>query len=647
MSTSIAEQIQHLAENYRWAWHTPTQRLFAAAAGSAFGRFRGNPYAWLRRVGVEEAARRITDGGLREELQSVYDDFRTYMDAPHSSAPPVAYFCFEYGLHETLPIYAGGLGILAGDHVKEASDQGIDFIALGFLYPDGYLAQGVDARGQQLSDSAQLERRDHPLTKVDLTLAVTMPGGVVFADVYELKVGRSRLFLLDTEIDRNTDPNLRSLCRRLYGGNSTTRLRQELLLGVGGVRLLNHLGLLDRVLHLNEGHCAFALAEAVRLKEPGLGGRDAAIAHIKSTSVFTTHTPVPAGHDRFDAQLAGEHLAATFNGDERFIEWVRDQGWEEGTQRGAICMTVLALNLSGSCNGVSAIHGRVSRNMWGREIGHVTNGVHVPSWVAHEIRTRAQDESLWEIRRQLRTRLVSKVRAKLFALSPAVRTGTPERLSPDVLTVGFARRFAPYKRATLLLEQRDRLARILNNPDRPVQILYAGKAHPADRTGQELMRLIVEAARDEKLGGRIHFVPDYDMEVGRLLVQGCDVWLNTPRRPLEASGTSGQKAAMNGGLNLSVPDGWWPEGYDGENGWVIAPDIGEVDASKQDEADIESVLHQLEHVVAPAFYDQDANGVSASWLARMERSIDTITPHFSAERMLQDYVADYYRPAWK
>jgi alpha-glucan phosphorylase-like protein len=647
VTTSTTERIRELAENYRWAWHAPTQRLFAAAAGSAFSQVRGNPYAWLRRVGLEEAGRRIDQAGLHDQLSEVYDDFRQYMDAPHSSAPPVAYFCFEYGLHETLPIYAGGLGILAGDHVKEASDQGIDFVALGFLYPDGYLAQGVDARGQQLSDSAQLERRDHPLTKLDYNVSVTMPGGIVFADVYELKVGRSRLFLLDTDTERNSDPNLRNLCRRLYGGDSTTRLRQELLLGVGGMRLLNHLGLSERVLHLNEGHCAFALAEAVRVRTLESGDKDKVVDHIRGTSVFTTHTPVPAGHDRFDAQSAGEHLAATFNGDERFIEWVRDLGWEEGTQRGAICMTVLALNLSGACNGVSAIHGRVSRNMWGREIGHVTNGVHVPSWVATEITERSSSDCLWSIRRELRSRLLTKVRSRLLGMSPAVRTGTPSTLSPDVLTVGFARRFAPYKRATLLLQQRERLARILNHSERPIQILYAGKAHPADRTGQELMRLIVEAARDESLGGRIHFIPDYDMEVGRLLVQGCDVWLNTPRRPLEASGTSGQKAAMNGGLNLSVPDGWWPEGYDGENGWVIAPEIGEADAATQDAADIESVLHHLEHVVAPAFYDQNEAGISETWLARMSRSIETITPHFSAERMLQDYVADYYRKAWK
>ena len=638
--SSIIRDLRELACNVRWSWHTPTQRVFERADRAGFEAAHRNPFAWLRRTGIDRAAEQFArDPALREELRAVVVDLRADLAAPASTEPRVAYFCFEYGLHESLAIYAGGLGILAGDHVKEASDQRLDLVAVGLYYPDGYLSQDVDPHGWQVAHPAHNDRCDHPLFRRPETVTVHLPGGELHADVWELRVGRTRLFLLDPDVERNTDPALRHLCRRLYQADSTTRLRQELLLGVGGLRLLRMLGEDHRVLHLNEGHCAFALAEAVREEAGASGDWDLAAEAVRRRSVFTTHTPVAAGHDRFDAWQCQPHLEAAF-GDERFAAWVQAQGVEPGRDTGALCMTVLALNLAARRNAVSEIHGHVSRAMWhGWEIGHVTNGVHASTWVADEIRARPAD--LGPVRRILRGRLVDLCKARFEAMPAERRTGTPECLRDDILTIGFARRFAPYKRATLLFSAIDRLARILTHPDRPVQILYAGKAHPADRAGQELMRTVIAAARDPRLRGHVHFIPDYDIAVGRALVQGCDVWLNTPRRPLEASGTSGQKAGMNGCLNASVGDGWWPEGYDGFNGWVVGEGVDpHAPDAVQDAADVASVFDLIEHTIAPLFY-----APGDGWLAASRRSIETLTGKFSATRMLHDYIAEYYRPA--
>ncbi|MBT9556890.1 MAG: alpha-glucan family phosphorylase [Myxococcales bacterium] len=643
--------IRSLAGNYRWSWHTPTRQLFVKADPAGMHAARNSPWAWLRRVGEGGAVDAFRKAELESAVVVESLALRTELDRPFAeTAPKVAYFCFEFGIHETLPIYAGGLGILAGDHLKACSDAGVDCVAFGLFYPEGYLAQGLDAQGRQVADIAAIDRADQPMRKLPEGVVVGMPGGAVHADVYELRVGRTRLYLLDTDNERNTDPALRALCRRLYGGDPTVRIRQEILLGIGGIRLLQRLGLGDRVLHLNEGHCAFALAEAVRLEEVRSKDRAAAVASVRARSVFTTHTPVPAGHDRFDAVLASEHLTAAFGGESEFVDFVQRHGFESGTSPGSVCMTVLALELTGRCNGVSAIHGRVSREMWHRPIGHVTNGVHVPTWVAPQVVALTSNSSLAEVgavRLQLRRRLVRHVRERLLAMPAQNRTGNPDLLGDECLTIGFARRFAPYKRATLLLGAVERLAKLLTDSARPMQILYAGKAHPADKNGQELIRLVIEAVRDPRFGGRVHFVPDYDMEMGRLLVQGCDIWLNTPRRPLEASGTSGQKAGMNGCLNVSVPDGWWPESYDGHNGWVIGADVGEVDAATQDAKDLHSMLDVLEKEVIPTFYGGEQPGRGDGWLSRVRRSMETVTLAFSAERMIGDYTRDYYLPAYK
>lgn len=638
--------IRTLASNYRWSWHSPTQQLFERADPAGLYTARGNPWAWLRRLGEAGAVDAFRRAELESSAAAEAEALQAELARP-AQGPKLAYFCMEFGVHETLPIYAGGLGILAGDHLKACSDAGIDCVAFGFLYGEGYLTQGIDAQGRQLADAALLDRADHPMRKLPEVVTVGMPGGVVQANVYELNVGRSRLFLFDTDVPANTDPALRALCRRLYGGDSMTRLRQELLLGIGGVRILQRLGLNDRLLHLNEGHCAFALAESVRLEALRCKSLTQAVETVRARTLFTTHTPVPAGHDRFDPVLSAEHLSAAFGDDSAFVDFVQRQSFETGTSPGSVCMTVLALNLAGRCNGVSAIHGRVSREMWRRPIGHITNGVHVPSWVAPALQVRPLPADLASVRLQLRRRLITFVRQRLLQTPAYARTGNPDRLRDDVLTVGFARRFAPYKRATLLLDAESALERIASNTDRPVQILYAGKAHPADRAGQELIRNVIEAVKDPRFHGAIHFIPDYDMEVGRLLVQGCDVWLNNPRRPLEASGTSGQKAGMNGCLNLSVPDGWWPESYDGENGWVIGPDVGEVDAAKQDEGDLESLLQVLESEVIPMFYDEAGPGRGERWLSRVKRSVETVSADFSAERMVEDYRREYYAPAWE
>lgn len=639
----LIDDIRTLAANYRWSWHPPTQELFATAGGEDFEAKQRNPWSWLVTVGDAAAVAAVESAGLAKRCGELVADLDAYMSAPSSSEPAVAYFCMEFGMHESFPIYSGGLGILAGDHVKTASDLRLDFVALGMLYPDGYLAQGVDAEGRQVSASAGLVRSDHALTKLSYTVTVGTPEGPLHADVWELQVGRTRLFLLDPDVERNEVPALRNLCRRLYGGDRTTRIRQELLLGIGGMRLLIDLELSNRVLHLNEGHCAFALAEAVRSLAVDGELNDAAET-VTARTVFTTHTPVPAGHDRFSPTLARQHLMAAFEDDEALVAWIQRKSAEAGATAGSVCMTVLALNLSARCNGVSAIHGRVSGDMWdGYPIGHVTNGVHLGTWVSPLILERRPGE-LGAVRRRLRSRLVTFVRRRLEAMPKASRTGTPDALRDDILTIGFARRFAPYKRATLLLADTEQLASLLLDPERPVQILYAGKAHPADRSGQELMRLIIEAARNPVFGGRIHFVPNYDIHVGRLMVQGCDVWLNTPRRPLEASGTSGQKAAMNGCLNLSVGDGWWPEGYDGHNGWIVGPDTGSVAPAYQDAEDVTSVFELLSDQVIPLFYDREGPD-SPGWLAAVDRSIETITPKFSSARMLSDYIEGYYRPA--
>jgi starch phosphorylase len=507
-----------------------------------------------------------------------------------------AYFCLEFGLDESLPIYSGGLGVLAGDHLKAASDLGIPLVGVGLLYRDGYFRQRLDGSGRQVEDAQPFDPEAAGLVREAVTVEVELDGETIEAAVWRAEVGRVPLYLLDAE----------GITDSLYGGDREHRIRQELLVGVGGVRALAALGLEPTVFHMNEGHSAFLALERIRALVADGVPRDEAVERVRSSTVFTTHTPVPAGNEVFETGLVRRYLGRLAGecgfAEDELLALGRVGDEEE------FGLTPLALRLSAHANAVSELHGEVAREMWGplgAHIGHVTNGVHPGTWVAPELADRAGDtDHLWRVHIQCKSRL-------------AERTG----LDPDTLTIGFARRFATYKRAGLVFSDVERLLAL------PVQVIVAGKAHPADEAGKDLMQSVTSLGRD-----RVVFLEDYDMGVARLLVQGCDVWLNTPRRPLEASGTSGMKAAMNGVLNLSVLDGWWAEGYEPDVGWAIA--------GEDDEADAEELYRLLESEVVPTFYENRER-----WIEMMKASIDRLSPRFSMHRVLVDYAERYYLPA--
>ncbi len=605
---------------------------------------------------------------------------------------PVAYFSAEFGLHESLPIYSGGLGVLAGDHVKSASDLDIPLVGVGLFYGQGYFRQWLDGTGWQHEEYLPTDVSQLPMEPAigkngePVTIHIETRGASIAAKVWRVKVGRIDLLLLDSNVDGNT-PEDRELTSRLYGGDGRVRVRQELLLGVGGFRALKAMGITPGVLHLNEGHSGFAVLEAIRcrMEEEGVGF-DQALPHVSREVVFTTHTPVPAGHDRFNAGLIEEHFGplreALGLSHDSFMGLGREH---PGNPNEEFCMTVLGLRLSRRANAVSALHGEVSRAMWtglypGKledqvPIGHITNGVHVPSWLApqmfrlydrhlgigwheHSGESRiwegietVDDGELWETHLSLKSRLLEFVRRR--AKEQAERRGeSPETLqrlnrvlSPDALTVGFARRFATYKRANLLLADIEKLITMVNDPNRPIQFVFAGKAHPRDEPGKRVLQQIAELMRDPKFADKFVFVEDYDINVGRLFVQGVDVWLNNPRRPLEASGTSGQKVVLNGGLNLSVLDGWWAEAYDGMNGFAIGNGRTHSDMQVHDTRDGEDLYRVLREEVVPLFYQRDQDGLPRGWIKRMKRTIRTLGWRFNANRMVMDYTSKCYVPA--
>jgi starch phosphorylase len=606
-------------------------------------------------------------------------------------ARPVAYFSAEFGIHESLPIYSGGLGILAGDHIKSASDLGIPLVGVGLYYDQGYFRQRLDREGWQHEDYLNVDHRSLPMRAalsngVPITISVETRTGTIAARVWQLSIGRTMLLLLDSNVEGN-QPEDRELTARLYGGDDRVRIRQELLLGVGGVRALATLGIAPGVLHLHEGHSAFAALELVRQRTV-VEGIDAweAVRRVAAQVVFTTHTPVPAGHDRFSPALVDEHLGPLRESlgmdRERFLGLGRVNEHDHGE---SFCMTVLALKISHRANAVSSLHGQVSRAMWRSlypdraedrvPIGHITNGVHVPSWLAPQMRqvydrhlgpnwiTRASDATLWdridgiddgelwETHQALKVQLIETVRRR--AAQQAERRGDPpetvallrKALSFDALTIGFARRFATYKRATLMMRDLETFAAIVTNPTMPVQLVFAGKSHPHDGPGKALLREIAQMARDARFAGKLVFVEDYDINVGRHLVHGVDVWINNPRRPLEACGTSGQKIVLNGGLNLSILDGWWAEAYDGLNGFAIGMGETHTSAEVHDSRDSESLLSVLRDVVVPLYYDRDRDGLPREWIARVKRAIRTLGWRFSADRMVKDYLLKTYIPA--
>ncbi|HEX9944688.1 MAG TPA: alpha-glucan family phosphorylase [Thermoanaerobaculia bacterium] len=691
------EKLRELAQNLWWSWQPDIRAIFRELDPETWRAVYHNPVALLQRVEPGEIYRRVNDLEMQTRINQAHRRLQGYLGGGESwglthagpiLARPVAYFSAEFGIHQSLPIYSGGLGVLAGDHLKSMSDLGAPVVGVGLLYHQGYVHQWLDENGWQQDLYEPIAAAELPCEPVPggdggpARFRVELPGRDVVLRLWRVRVGRSDLLLLDARDEANSAGD-QALTARLYGGDQEMRIQQEVLLGVGGHRALGVVGVRPSVLHLNEGHSAFALLERAReiVERQGVTAA-AALREVAAMSVFTTHTPVEAGHDRFHCDLASRHLGPLARGLGLPIEEVLALGTERTEDPDAtFCPTVLALKLTRRANGVSALHGRVTRKMWqslypGKAeeevpIGHVTNGIHVRTWLAadmHDLLVRhlgprwldriadpdlwtAVDRipaaELWEVQQVLKARLLAFARRRLAERRQRLGFPEPERepLDPEALTLGFARRFATYKRADLLFHDLDRLARLANDPERPLQIVYAGKAHPRDDEGKALAQRVANLEKDPRFTGRVAFIENYSMHVGRQLVQGVDVWLNTPRRPLEACGTSGQKCILNGVLNCSILDGWWAEAYDGGNGFAIGG--GEVHANPevQDERDAQALFDTLEREVVPLYYERDALGIPRGWIGRVKRAIRTLAWRYNADRMVMDYVRQCYLPA--
>jgi starch phosphorylase len=697
----VQERLWALARNVWWSWDHDCISLFRDLNPTRWRQLNHNPISLLSEIPLAEIERRAAELVLHSRINYVHRRQQEYLNADRTWGAanagvlrprPVAYFSAEFGLHESLPIYSGGLGVLAGDHIKSASDLDIPLIGIGLFYGQGYFLQRLDQSGWQQEEYLQTDVSQLPMEPAigengePVVVEIATRGAAIRAKVWRVKVGRINLLLLDSNVAGNA-PEDRETTSRLYGGDARTRIRQELLLGVGGFRALKAMGISPGVLHLNEGHSGFAVFEAIRSRmvEEGIDFNTAA-SQIPREVIFTTHTPVPAGHDRFSPDLIEEHLGPLREqlgiSHENLMGFGREFPTDHGEQ---FCMTVLGLKLARRVNAVSSLHGEVSRAMWkclypGRPedavpIGHITNGVHVPSWLAPQMcrlydrhlgvgwqsnsgssKTweeieNVDDGELWETHLSLKAQLLEFVRSR--AWEQAKRRDEPKEtlnkllkvLSPDALTIGFARRFATYKRANLLLADMHRLAAMVNDPKRPVQFVFAGKAHPHDEPGKKVLQQVAEMMRNAEFANKFVFVEDYDINVGRYLVQGVDVWLNNPRRPLEASGTSGQKVVLNGGLNLSVLDGWWAEAYDGLNGFAIGGGRTHSNFNVHDTRDGEDLYRVLRDELIPLFYQRDQDGLPRGWIKRMKRTIRTLGWRFNADRMVMDYVLKGYIPA--
>ena len=695
------ERLWALARNAWWSWDHDTSSLFRDLDPVRWRALNHNPVSLLSGIPLETMENRARELVLHSRINYAYRRQREYLDADRTWGArhagilrprPVAYFSAEFGLHVSIPEYSGGLGILAGDHIKSASDLGIPLVGVGLFYGQGYFRQRLDNNGWQEEEYLQTDVSQLPMELAiapsgePIVVQIETRSGTIRAKVWRMKVGRCDLLLLDTNVEGNA-PEDREVTSRLYGGDGRTRIRQELLLGVGGFRALRAMGITPGVLHLNEGHSGFAVLEAIRarMQEEGLSF-ERAVGRVSREVVFTTHTPVPAGHDRFNVDLVEEHLGPLRESLGLSLDALMKLGRENpANQYEEFCMTVLGLKLSRRANAVSALHGEVSRAMWtglypGKSedevpIGHITNGVHVPSWLApqmfrlydrhlgtgwHEHSAdqkiwerieNVDDGELWETHLSLKSRLIEFVRDR--AVEQAQRRGeSPQSLqrlsrvlSPDALTFGFARRFATYKRANLILADIEKLAVMVTDPQRPVQFVFAGKAHPRDDPGKRVLQQIAQLMRDRQFAEKFVFVEDYDINVGRHFVQGVDVWLNNPRRPLEASGTSGQKVVLNGGLNLSVLDGWWAEAYDGLNGFAIGSGRTHSNMDVHDTRDGEDLYRTLRDEVIPLYYQRDSDGLPRGWIKRMKRTIRTLGWRFNADRMVMDYTLKCYVPA--
>src|ERR1700688_1776773 len=695
------ERLWALARNLWWSWDQDAVSLFRDLDPLRWRQLNQNPISLLAEFPLAKLEARATELVLHSRINYAYRRLQEYLQADRTWGAryagvlrprPVAYFSAEFGIHESLPVYSGGLGVLSGDHIKSASDLAIPLVGIGLFYGQGYFRQRLDRNGWQQEEYLETDVNQLPMEIAigkngrPVSVQIDTRGGSIHAKVWRVKVGRCDLFLLDSDVEANA-PDDRELTSRLYGGDSRARIRQELLLGVGGFRALKALGINPGVLHLNEGHSGFAVLEAIRSRmlEEGIGF-DVAVPRVSREVVFTTHTPVPAGHDRFGSELIEEHLGPLRDELGLSTESLMGLGREKpSNQQEPFCMTVLGLRLSRRANAVSALHGEVSRAMWiglcpGKPedevpIGHITNGVHVPSWLApqmfrlydrhlgtnwHQYSSDAKiwegienvdDGELWETHLSLKSQLLEFVRRRAVEQaerryeSREVLQRLGKVLSPDALTIGFARRFATYKRANLILADLESLASMVNDPKRPVQFVFAGKAHPHDEPGKKVLQQIAELMRNGLFTDKFVFVEDYDINVGRYFVQGVDVWLNNPRRPLEASGTSGQKVVLNGGLNLSVLDGWWAEAYDGMNGFSIGTGRTHSNMSVHDKRDGEDLLRTLREEVIPLYYRRDRDGLPRGWIKRMKRTIRTLGWRFNADRMVMDYTQQCYVPA--
>jgi len=693
-------RLYELAYNLWWSWHPEALELYKKLDHKLWEEVGHNPVRFLSEVEPRLLEHAANDDDYLEHYDSVLRNFDRYMHPkpeetwfsrtyPELENYTIAYFSAEFGLHEALPIYSGGLGILSGDHCKEASDLGLPFVGVGFLYPQGYFRQAITREGVQEAFYDKLHFSEAPATPAigpdgnEVMIQVELPGRRIHAKVWKIQVGRIPLYLMDTDVPPNA-PSDRELSARLYGGDREMRISQEIVLGIGGVRALRALGISPAAWHINEGHAAFMNLERCReLVAQGFSFNEAREA-VAANSLFTTHTPVPAGNDTFSYDLVDKYFGSYWGQlgltRDQFMDVAReDHGW--GPTYG---MTVLALRLTGQHNGVSALHGAVSRRMWqflwpGVDpdevpIDSITNGIHTPTWIAPEVDSLFKrylgedwkehvdeqemwnkvedipDEELWQVHLQRKEALIHYTRQRLRSQHLRLGEGSIQMaefermLNPDSLIIGFARRFATYKRATLIFRDFERLNRIVNNPERPVQIIFAGKAHPADGPGKALIEQVYRVSRSDAFRGKIIFLENYDINMARYLVSGTDLWLNNPIRPHEASGTSGQKAALNGQPNCSILDGWWAEAFNGKNGWAIGEEREYHDSNIQDEADSLSLYHILESDVIPTYYDRGPDGIPHRWIAIMKEAIRTCAPAFSMRRMVKEYTERFYVP---
>lgn len=682
------KKLEELAHNMWWSWNHSAKSLFRSLDSKLYDECDCNPVLLLQRLSYEKMEKLSHDKALIEKMDEVYKEFRAYMEEkPNKQRASVAYFCMEYGLNHVLKIYSGGLGVLAGDYLKEASDSNVDMCAVGFLYRYGYFTQSLSMDGQQVANyeaqnfgslpiEQQMDENGQPMV-VD----VPYMDYQVHAYVWRVNVGRIKLYLLDTDNDMNSQFD-RSITHALYGGDWENRLKQEILLGIGGVLMLKKLGIKKDVYHCNEGHAA--LCNVQRLVDYVREGKSftQALELVRASSLYTVHTPVPAGHDYFDEGLFGKYMGefpAKLG-----ISWadLMNMGRENPDSQERFSMSVFALNTCQEANGVSWLHGEVSKKMFQgvwkgyapeeSHVGYVTNGVHMPTWAASEWKEfyseqfgadfaerqedertwapilKTPDEDVWEMRMRLKNKFINFVKRD-FSETWLKNQGDPTRImsivdkiNPNALLIGFARRFATYKRAHLLFSDLDRLEKIVNNPQFPVQFIYAGKAHPADGAGKDLIRRIVEISKMPQFLGKIIFLENYDMTVSKRLITGVDIWLNTPTRPLEASGTSGEKAEMNGVLNFSVLDGWWYEGYREGAGWALTAKRTYQDQAQQDKLDAATIYSMLENEIIPLYFAKNSCGYSPNWIQYVKRSIATIAPHYTMSRMIRDYIDRFY-----